>query len=187
MKLKYLISLAIVIICFICCTKDSTIDNPDVSQNLILNSSFELLCDSSLENWKVLRNDNDLVSFSKDVPPGGGCRSIKITPAYHRNPIVVQYFTNIEGTYNYYVNAQAKSLLGLKGGKLNIGISTEDTVIFYGGINIDDSGTWKNYELTSTITSQRKDSILIAIGSSQCEICYEGSAVLFDLIKLRKD
>jgi len=158
------------------CDEDS-ITSPGNDKNLITNPSFEENGDSSLAGW--LDNMPSLVHFTADTPPNGGNWAITIDVLWGSGNDVISTVKIPEGTHIYKFSFWSK--YSDNPGYAEILLVAQDSVYQINRINVD-SGTWKNYSISDTITSNSNDSLKVKLSGGFSSIA--PGKTYFDLCTL---
>jgi hypothetical protein len=173
MKTIFYLGLLSTILCS--CEKSSEIVEPPAVRNLIANSSFEVLGDSSLWGWQVLTNFGYSSVFSNDVPQSGGAWSVMPVRSDTHFTVLRTSVAALQGTHTYNISVWGKSI----GNHGHLVVAFHKALVKL--ILISDS-TWTNYQSTFTFTVSGQDNIL-TIELEPSPLCVISKSY-FDLCKL---
>lgn len=180
MKTGIILSMLILSSLLLCsCSDDTSVSITSGETNLLLNPSFEVNANPTLQSWTT--NDYPAIKYSGDVPTGGGYWSITIeavwgTPIYVRTTVLAS-----EGRHIYKFSFMAKTQ-GSGGNASLIFVHVRNDSLRK-QIQVADS-TWTSYSLLDTLTISRGDSIAVKLSGGFSQILY--GKTFFDLCKLEK-
>ena len=165
---------------FIACSKknDSITNTPDNS-SVLINSSFEVNGNPSLQGWNG--QDTSYVKFSSDVPGGGGSFSI-LLDAVWAPPVFVKTIVAVpQGIHVYKLSVWSKAR-GI-GGWIDFILQRPDSNILRKQVRIVDS-TWTLYSVTDTMNCSVQDSIVVKLSGGFLQLL--AGRTFYDLCKLEK-
>lgn len=168
---------------FLGCSKSrDTISGSPSDENLLTNSSFEILGMPSLHGWLV--SDTSAVHFSQEAPPGGGCWSVAIDPGWV--PTMYSISTTVaapEGSHRYELSFWTMSWHSW--GMARVILKRPDTLMVRKYLSFSDT-TWSTYSLFDTLSTNKGDSVVIELWGGMEEISPAWSKTLYDLVRLQK-
>ena len=162
------------------------------SQNLILNSDFEINTQLFCDHWydrcgqelTYICDTNPTepvcdVLFYQDAPPADGIWSIGLTGVGNSIPATASTFiTGLEGKSNYQLNVWMKDVGNAFGG-IEVAILSEGQ---FSIVILADSGDWKFYTTTFTVTMDPMDSMQIKLWAFAGGPSF--GVINFDLVEL---
>jgi hypothetical protein len=187
------VGLVIVLLIIFQCKKDVAVPQnvPTLTQdniNLISNGSFENQGQCTYQGW-IGFNSPLLVSFSNDVPPGGGSCSISLVGNGNEPPNILKtYITNLNGTKIFTLTCWIKRQQTIQnvnlGGTLKLAKITGGSIVKEKLVQ-SNSSSWQKYMLIDTLTLQSGDSIEISLISTG--VGPVGVTNLFDKVELKSN
>ena len=150
------------------------------STNFILNSSFEINNQPTLQSWVT---DTSLAKALQDAPPDGGQWSLQLVPGWIPQEGFAQtYVSGKSGVGVYQLTFWSKSVYSWHG-SVTFGQWTQKGWLQSKMIYCD-SAIWTQYSLIDTLSLQAGDTIGVHLSAGRAEVAR--GQVLFDLIDLEK-
>lgn len=162
-----------------CAKKNDSMTNPPDKSGILINSSFELNGNPSLQGWTG--QDTSFIKFSSDVPGGGGSFSITLDAVWAPPVFVKAIVAAPQGIHIYKLSVWSKAH-GI-GGWIDFVLQRPDSLILRKQIRIVDS-TWALYSVTDTMNCSVQDSIVVKLTGGFSQLLT--GKTFYDLCTLEK-
>jgi hypothetical protein len=174
--MKSSIILLLIVFASLCgCKKDSqTPTGPSEDENLIVNSSFEMVGIPSYQGWQFWSNVQSSPAFSDDVPSAGGKWSIVLSVGDRIGANLQTKVAAPVGGNRYKLSVWAKSKGDPGFAQLILNKAIRRT------IDIQNS-VWRYYEVTDSLVTVKGDSLVVLLDAGTT---YSSAQSFFDLCRL---
>ncbi len=167
-----------------CVDSDSVISIKQnvIKKNLIVNPSFELQGQPSLDGWNWINYDSLAIQFSNQSPQSGGNYSILLFPTWMYDNRIYQKLELSNGVHNYKFSVSAKNSKNILG-YLFVEFYSKGRIVYNIRQYITNSN-WTKYEIPFKLEVSEGDSLLVGISGGQTQAITDSN--YFDFVEFYK-